>query len=275
MNLWHALILGIVEGLTEFLPVSSTGHLLVTERLLGLRSDEALHAFTICIQGGAIVAILLLYGRRVAQVLRGIVGGDPAGRRLGLALVAAAVPAVAIGLPLDKRIEAVLFGPWPVAVAWIVGGLVIVWHVRRGERPGGAPLESLGWRRAALIGLAQCLALWPGTSRSLVTILTGLGVGLTLEAAVEFSFLLGLVVLGGATVLKAHSAGAVMVSEIGWPALIIGFTTAAVTALIAVKWMVGWLHGHGLGLFARWRLLAGAGLIAALLAGWIEVARPA
>jgi undecaprenyl-diphosphatase len=275
MNLAHALILGIVEGLTEFLPVSSTGHLLVTERLLGLPDTEATRAFAICIQGGAIVAILLLYGRRIAQVLRGLVGRDPAGTRLLVALLAAFLPAGVIGKLLDARIEELLFGMWPIAVAWIAGGLVILWQARRGPHEGGAPLESLAWSRALLIGLAQCLAMWPGVSRSLATILAGLGVGLSLAAAVEFSFLLGLLTLGAATVFKAHAAGGAMVHELGWPALLLGFSAAAITAAAAVRWMVGWLQGHGLSVFAWWRLAAGAALATALLAGWMATAPPA
>src|SRR5262249_42874562 len=157
---------------------------------------------------------------------------------------------------LDARIEALLFGLWPIAVAWIAGGLVILVQARRGPRADGAPLESLGWSRAVLIGLAQCLAMWPGVSRSLATILAGLGVGLSLAAAVEFSFLLGLLPLSAATLFKAHAAGGAMVHELGWPALLVGFAAAAVTAAAAVRWMVGWLAGHGLGLFAWWRLAA-------------------
>jgi undecaprenyl-diphosphatase len=275
MNLAHALILGIVEGLTEFLPVSSTGHLLVTERLLGLPDTEATRAFAICIQGGAIVAILLLYGRRIAQVLRGLVGRDPAGTRLLVALLAAFLPAGVIGKLFDARIEQLLFGMWPIAVAWIAGGLVILWQAGRGPREGGAPLESLAWSRALLIGLAQCLAMWPGVSRSLATILAGLGVGLSLAAAVEFSFLLGLLTLGAATLFKAHAAGGAMVHELGWPALLLGFSAAAVTAAAAVRWMVGWLQGHGLSVFAWWRLAAGAALATALLAGRMAAAPPA
>jgi undecaprenyl-diphosphatase len=280
MDLGHALLLGLVEGLTEYLPVSSTAHLLVTERLLGLPDTEATRAFAICIQGGAIVAVLLLYGRRLIQVLRGLLGRDAAGRRLLVALLAAFLPAGVIGKLLDDRIEALLFGLWPIAVAWIAGGLLILYLERdrsleRGQpagrrwpQPGGAALEALDARRALLIGLAQCLAMWPGVSRSLATILAGLAVGLSMAAALEFSFLLGLMTLGAATVFKAHAAGGAMVAELGWPALIAGFAAAALTAAVAVKWMVAWLSGHGLRLFAWWRLAAGAALVAALLLGW-------
>jgi undecaprenyl-diphosphatase len=268
MDALDALVLGVVEGLTEYLPVSSTGHLLVTQRLLGLPDTPATRGFAICIQGGAIAAILLLYGRRVAQAARGLFGADEAGRRLLLALVAAFLPAAVIGFLFDDAIEERLFGPWPIAIAWIAGGLVILWHARRPPRPGGQPLEGLTVGGAALIGLAQCIAMWPGVSRSLATILAGLGVGLTLAAAVEFSFLLGLLTLGAATVWKALDTGPAMVSELGWPALLIGFVSAAVTAALAVRWMVAWLAGHGLALFAWWRLLAGGALVAALLAGF-------
>lgn len=269
MDLGHALLLGLVEGLTEYLPVSSTAHLLVTERLLGLPDTEATRAFAICIQGGAIVAILLLYGRRIAQVLRGMLGKDATGTKLLVALLAAFLPAGVIGKLFDERIEEVLFGMWPIAIAWIAGGLVILVQARRGPRTEGAPLESLGWQSALLIGLAQCLAMWPGVSRSLATILAGLGVGLSMAAALEFSFLLGLLTLSAATIFKAHDAGGAMVTEVGWPALLAGFAMAALTAAAAVRWMVGWLASHGLQIFAWWRLAAGAALMTALLAGWM------
>ena len=269
MDLGHALLLGLVEGLTEYLPVSSTAHLLVTERLLGLPDTEATRAFAICIQGGAIVAILLLYGRRIAQVLRGLLGREPAGRRLLVALLAAFLPAAVIGKLFDERIEEALFGLWPIALAWIAGGLVILVQARRGPRADGAPLESLGWKPAVLIGLAQCLAMWPGVSRSLATILAGLAVGLSMSAALEFSFLLGLLTLSAATAYKAWDSGGVMVAQLGWPALLVGFAASALTAAAAVRWMVDWLARHGLGVFAWWRLAAGAGLVIALLAGWL------
>ncbi|HEX5009406.1 MAG TPA: undecaprenyl-diphosphate phosphatase [Planctomycetota bacterium] len=269
MDWFAALILGLVEGVTEYLPVSSTGHLLVTQRLLGIPADEAANAFAICIQAGAILAVLLLYGGRVRSALAGIAGRDPAGRRLAIALVVAFLPALIIGGLAGGWFKSTFFGPWPIACAWIAGGLLILALRGRVRPEGGAPLEALAPRQALLIGLAQCVAMIPGTSRSLVTLLAGVGVGLSLAAAVEFSFLLGLLTLTAATVHDALKSGGLMLHEYGWPPLLIGFATACVTAVIAVRWMVSWLHSHGLGVFGWWRLVAGGALVLALLRGWM------
>jgi undecaprenyl-diphosphatase len=269
MDALDALILGIVEGITEYLPVSSTGHLLVTQGLLGIPADEASDAFAICIQAGAILAVLLLYGRRVARTLAGLAGRDAQGARLALALAVAFAPAAVLGGLYGWWFKQVFFGPWPIACAWIAGGLLIVLLHRRGRPAGdGAPLEAITLRTALLIGLAQCVAMVPGTSRSLVTILAALGAGLSVGAAVEFSFLLGVVTLTAATAHEALRSGPVMLAEYGAGPLLLGFATACVAAALAVRWMVTWLQRHSLLVFAWWRLLAGAALVAALLAGW-------
>lgn len=264
MELWQAIVLGLVEGVTEYLPVSSTGHLLVVQRLLGIEASAAANAFAIAIQSGAIVAVLGLYRARVAQLLRGLGGRDPVGTRLLLALTVAFAPAALFGYLLEAQIEAWLFGPWPIVAAWTVGGLLILGVAERWRGQVGAGLESIGPRLALLIGLAQCLAMWPGVSRSLATILAGLALGLSMAAAVEFAFLLGLVTLGAATLYKAVGSGAEMVAAYGWLSLLAGFVTAWLAALVSVRWMVAWLQRRGLGIFGWWRL-AVAALTAAVL----------
>jgi len=269
MDVLDALLLGLVEGVTEFLPVSSTGHLLVTQRLLGIPAGDAANAFAICIQAGAVAAVLGLYAARVRQVARGLLGRDDAGRRVARDLAVAFVPAAVLGALFDEAIERELFGPWPVVAAWIAGGLgILAWERWSRGRPGGTrALEDAGWRRALLIGLAQCLAMWPGTSRSLVTILAAALAGLSLPAAIEFSFLLGVLTLGAATAYKALQHGELMLQAFGALPLLAGFAAACLSAVLAVRWMVGWLARHGLLLFAWWRLLAGGAVAAALLAG--------
>jgi undecaprenyl-diphosphatase len=266
MELWQALILGLVEGLTEYLPVSSTGHLLVVQRLLGIEASEAANAFAIVIQGGAIAAVLLLYHRRVRQMFLGLAGREAAGRRLLVALVVAFLPAAAAGLAAEERIERYLFGPWPVVAAWAVGGVFLVWIAPRIRQREGRPVEDVTWRIALIIGLAQCAALWPGVSRSLATILGALAAGLSLAAAVEFSFLLGLLTLGAATAYKALDSGAAMVAAYGTVELVVGFGVACLSAVIAVRWMVAWLGKRGLGIFGWWRIAAAAAVAAMLLA---------
>ena len=266
MDLLQAVVLGVVEGVTEFLPVSSTGHLLVTQRLLGIAKTEASDAYAICIQAGAIAAVLVLYTRRIRQMGAGLLGRDAEGRRLAGALVLAFLPAAVVGFLFDAPIERALFGPWPVVAAWAVGGLAILLLARRPPRAVQPPLAlgQLTAGRALLIGLAQVLALWPGTSRSLVSILAALLVGLALPAAIEFSFLLGLITLGAATAYKLLQHGSEMLSAYGASSLAAGFVAAAVAALLAVRWMVTYLSRHDLSLFGWWRLLA-AGVVAGLL----------
>ncbi len=265
MDFLQALILGLVEGVTEYLPVSSTGHLLIAQRLLGIGASDAANGYVIAIQSGAILAVLGLYRGRVGQMLNGVTGRDAAGLKLAINLVVAFVPAAVLGVLFDKRIEQHLFGVRPVIAAWVIGGVLILaltpWLRRRRE---GADLTQLTWKAAVLIGFAQSVAMWPGTSRSLVTILGGLAVGLSLAAAVEFAFLLGLLTLTAATAFTLLKSGAGMLAAYGWVALLTGFVAAWIAASLAIKWMVAWLNRHGLAVFAWWRFAA-AGLAAWLL----------
>lgn len=263
MTLLEAVLLGIVEGVTEFLPVSSTGHLILAERALGLKDDPAADAFAICIQAGAIVAVLGLYRARVGQMIRGVIGRDAVGLRLAMNVVIAFLPAAVCGLAFSSAIKEYLFGLWPVVAAWIAGGgAILAFRHRMGV--GVRRMEDLDPRTAAMIGVAQCLALWPGTSRSLATILGGALLGLSLPAAVEFSFLLGLVTLLAATAHDGLKHGAAMVSEFGVTTLVVGTASAAVSAALSVRWLVGWLQSHGMEVFAVWRIGL-AVIVAALL----------
>ena len=267
MEIWQALLLGIIEGLTEYLPVSSTGHLLVAQRLLGIPEDEASHAYAIAIQAGAILAVLGLYRVRVARMVHGALGRDTEGARLLMALGLAFLPAAVLGLTAEPAIEAYLFGAWPVVTAWAAGGVLILVVAPRLRREGGLALESVGPRVALLIGLAQCAALWPGVSRSLATILGGLAAGLSMVAAVEFSFLLGLVTLGAATAYKAVGSGGAMLEAYGALPLAAGFVAAWASATLAVRWMVAYLSRHGLAVFGWWRILVAMGVGVLLVTG--------
>lgn len=268
MDLLDALILGLVEGLTEYLPVSSTGHLIVTQRILGIPASEEANGFAIAVQFGAILAVLGLYRQRAASMVRGALGQDPDGRRILLAVILAFLPAAVTGLLFDDAIEARLFGLVPVIAAWIVGAFVMLLLDRR-ARTGTIELTAIDARMALLIGLAQCLALWPGVSRSLATILGGVLVGLSLPAAVEFSFLLGVVTLGAASAYKAVDAGPAMLAAYGVGPLAVGVVAAWASAVLAVRGMVAWLQRRGLALFAAWRLLAAVGVGGAMAAGWV------
>ncbi|MGB1128714.1 MAG: undecaprenyl-diphosphate phosphatase [Haloferula sp.] len=278
MNWIEALILGIVEGLTEYLPVSSTGHLIVAQRFMGIgmegQDKQAADCFAICIQAGAILAVLGLYWPRVRQMLLGVMGKDPVGLRILIAMIAGFLPAAVIGLIANDWIEARLFGLKPVVGAWIVGGIGILFvdrWMKRGGGKDGVDLVDLSWKMALIVGLAQCVAMWPGTSRSLMTIIGGILVGLRLSAAVEFSFLLGLVTLTAATVKKAVwpiegiderydamlGGTLLMLDTYDWMPLLVGVIGATVSAALAVKWMVGYLNRKGLGVFGWYRIAVG------------------
>ncbi len=274
-SLVDAAVLGIVEGVTEYLPVSSTGHLLLATQVLGLTDTEAkknaTDAYVIVIQFGAIIAVLVLYWRRIWSMLRGIAGRDPAGRRLAVALVASVVPAVIIGVLGEQLLKDYLFHLWPITAAWFVGGVVILAVVRHDEKSGRRPtegdaLEELTARRALVIGLLQCVAMWPGVSRSLVTILGGRLVGLSTQAAVEYSFLLGLVTLTGASLYETAKEGGAIVETLGVVAPIVGVVAAFVAAALSIKWMVRYLNRHSLAIFGWYRIVLGVVVVALLAA---------
>ena len=282
MTVGQAMILGVVEGLTEYLPVSSTGHLLLAERIMGIgdsqsasleerqRTREAADAYTICIQAGAIIAVLGLYFRRVKQMLRGLAGRDPDGSRLLANVAAGFMPAAIIGLLFNRIIKAYLFGLWPVVAAWFVGGVAILavgWRNRNNRGPvhEGLSLEELTWRMALVVGFAQCIAMWPGVSRSLVTIVGGLIMGLSLSAAVEYSFLLGVVTLGAATAYDALKQGQMMMQTFEAIPIAVGLLFAFISAVVSVKWMVSYLNRHGLAVFGYYRIA-----IALATSAWIR-----
>lgn len=269
-----SIILGVVEGITEYLPISSTGHLLVTQELLGLggtdEADLALDTYAICIQAGAILAVLVLYRERIKQMIAGMMGRDPEGRRVLLATITAFVPTVAIALALQDPIRDRLFGAGPIAIAWFVGGLGILYLVRTDRlSQAGADITEMTLRQAFLIGLIQSLALWPGVSRSLSTIVAAVVVGMSLSAAVEFSFILGLVTLGAATAYEALDNGQNLIDTFGYTTPLIGLVVAFVSAVVAVRWMVTWLEQRGFAIFGWYRLVVGLALGAAVLAGAI------
>ena len=240
MTLLDAIILGIVEGITEYLPVSSTGHLILFNWMLGLDSGPAARsadAFTIVIQGGAILAVLGLYRNRVRSMLRGLAGKDPRGMRLVVNLFVAFLPAAVVGPFVNDWIEARLFQPVPVLVALGGGGLLMLFMGRSGRRGSNMDPADLSLAAAFFIGLLQLIAMWPGVSRSMITIVAGMMVGLRPVRAAEFSFLLGLPTLGGACVwrLTKNLMGTEpnLFQELGWINVVAGIVVATISAAIA------------------------------------------
>ncbi|HKJ02974.1 MAG TPA: undecaprenyl-diphosphate phosphatase, partial [Longimicrobiales bacterium] len=267
----QATVLGVVEGITEYLPVSSTGHLILTSALLGLDAPPArkaaVDAFNIVIQGGAVLAVLGLYWPRVRSMVAGARGRDPAGRRLLGLLGVAFLPAAALGPFLEAPIERYLFNPPAVVTALALWGVVMIliggWQRRRftDHEPVSDPV-ALGWRAALFIGVMQCLAMWPGTSRSMITIVAGMAVGMRPREAAEFSFLLALPTLGGACVYKVAKdvlgSDPSMLAQLGLAPMLVGVAVATVSAALAVKWLVHYLNRHGLAVFGWYRLALGA-----------------
>ena len=287
MTIWQALILGVVEGLTEYLPISSTGHLVLASALLGLDDPgahkKAIDGFNIVIQGGAILAVLGLYRARVVRMIAGLLGRDAAGRKLLVNIAVAFVPAAILGPLLNDAIEDRLFRAVPVISALALGGAVMIalgpWQrrfFREAANGEGADhtfldIERLTWRRALLIGLLQCLAMWPGMSRSMVTIVGGMLVGMRARHAAEFSFLLGLPTIGGACVYRVARSIASdeqgIFETIGWLPVVVGLAAATVSAALAIRWLVGWLNRHGLAVFGWYRIAIAAVFSVLVLAG--------
>jgi len=269
VNLFQAAILGAVEGLTEFLPVSSTGHLILAAHAMGLVGG-VMNAFEIVIQAGALLAVLWLYRARVLEVLRGVAHLHSPGGRLLLGLLVAFLPAAVAGLLFHHRIEEHLFGPLPVAIALFLGGVVMVIFERRRRGRGIAPrydaVDSIPVRVAFLIGLFQCASLWPGTSRSMVTILAGLLLGCSAVAAAEFSFLLALPTLGAATLYDflKHRQELLTGASVGLGPTLVGLVVAAVVAVIAIRSFVRYLTRHGLEAFGWYRIALALVIVAFL-----------
>jgi undecaprenyl-diphosphatase len=255
-----ALILGVVEGLTEFLPVSSTGHLIVAGSLLDFTGAEA-KTFHVVIQFGAILAIVWEYRRKIGAVIMGL-PTQPKARRFTANVVIATIPAVVLGLLLEKKIKAVLFSPVPVAVALILGGVVILWAEARQRDRGVAPrvtsVDELTYADALKVGLAQCLALIPGTSRSGSTIIGGMLFGLERRVATEFSFFLAIPIIFGATVYELAKDWQTLSFD-AFGLFAVGMVAAFISGFVCIRWLLRYVATHDFTVFAWYRI--GFGLL--------------
>lgn len=267
---FEATVLGIIEGLTEFLPVSSTGHLIVGQRMLGLAGGESSNAFAIGIQMGAITAILVLYWSRLIDAFRTVLRPAPGKPNLLWQIVVAAIPAIVVGLLFEGWIDANLFSAKVVAYMLIVGGvlLFVLERFLKSRTETATELSSMSYRTALWIGIWQCLALIPGTSRSGATIAGALLLGLSRTAAAEFSFLVGLPILYGASIYKLISARESLTSEMLSP-IVIGTVVSFLAALAVVKPFVAFLLRHSFAPFAWYRIVAGAGLLVLIAVGYL------
>ncbi|WP_221088363.1 undecaprenyl-diphosphate phosphatase [Deinococcus aquaedulcis] len=265
MDWLYAIVYGIVEGITEFLPISSTGHLILTGNLMGVPwTKEVKDAFEVVIQGGAILSVLVYYWRDFLKIRH--VGSDPTQRTLWLGVLVACIPAVVLGLLFGDAIKAFLFRPSVVAWALIVGG-VLMWLIEsRKVTPNVDAIEKIGVKRSFLIGALQCLALlWPGFSRSASSILGGMVLGLDRATATKFSFYLGVPTLGGAALLNLIQERELIFREIGLANVLLGAGVSFVTAYLAIGWLLKFVSTNTFKGFAVYRVVVGA-LILVLIA---------
>ena len=266
-----ALILGIVEGLTEFLPVSSTGHLIVAGSLLNYTGDQA-KVFEIVIQAGAILAVCWEFRARLLMVLRGLTS-DPRAQRFAINVTVAFLPAAVLGLAFGKMIKAHLFAPVPVACAFVIGAFVILWVERRQKALPGAVritnVDDMRWPDALKVGFAQALALFPGTSRSGATIIGGMLFGLSRVAATEFSFFLAIPTLFAATGYEMIRNRHLLVAH-DLPAFGVGFAAAFVSAFLCVRWLIRYVSHHDFIPFAWYRIAFGAVILATAYSGLVR-----
>lgn len=288
-----AVILGLVEGVTEFLPVSSTGHLILTNEFLGLDSEEpilrgsakvesgsqgakpytlkaAADAYVIVIQIAAIAAVAFLYWRDFWEMLMGVLGKSRAGLMLLRNVIAAFIPAAIFGFLFHDAIESHLFGSVPVIAALAVGAIVMIFFQRKYEKSFASEkpameLHELSLKQSLVVGFMQCVALFPGTSRSMMTILGSYFVGLRPVQAAKFSFILGFVTLSAASIYKLLKDGKMMLEVLSPGPVVLGLIVAFISSLIAAKWLVGFLNRRGLIPFAIYRLLLAGALLLMLL----------
>lgn len=263
-----ALILGVVEGLTEFLPISSTGHLILAGDLLDFNDDKA-KLFTIVIQVGAILAICWEYRAKIGSVLGGIASERQA-RKFVLNLMVAFMPLAVLGLLFGKHLKALLFKPMPVALAFIVGALVIIWAERREHTVRVQDVDDLSLMDAFKLGIAQAFALIPGTSRSGATIIGGLLFGLSRKAATEFSFFLAIPTLFAASAYDLYKHRDLLQFENDGAHFAVGLVAAFISALLAVKGLLRYISHHDFIIFAWYRIVFGLVVIASAYTGLVQ-----
>jgi undecaprenyl-diphosphatase len=265
--LFVALVQGIVEGLTEFLPVSSTGHLIVSGALLGFNGEKA-KAFDVIIQSGAILAVCWVYRQKIADIVRGL-SSDPAAQRFSINILLAFLPAAILGFLFAGHIKHYLFNPLTVATAFIVGGLLILWAESRKHTVTVVEVDDATWKDALKVGLAQCLALIPGTSRSGATIIGALFMGFSRKAATEFSFFLAIPTIFGATVYDGWKNRALFdVNDTGM--LAVGFIAAFLSAILAVRGLLKFISTHSFRALAWYRIVFGVFILATAYFGWVS-----
>ena len=261
-----AVILGIIEGITEFLPVSSTGHMLLAQRFFGLGEGAFWQSFVILIQLGAILAIVVLYFAKLWRVALGMFT-NPDDRRFVIGVLVAFLPAVVVGLAAGKYIKELLFNPWVVCFTLIVGGAILLWVDQLDLKPTEDDATRYPLMMYLWIGVAQCVAMIPGVSRSGATIMGALALGVERKTAAEFSFFLAIPTMVGATTLEVvKNRDVLMTDAVNWGDIAIGFVVSFIVAIVVIKWFVGLVSRRGFGPFAWYRIVAGLAALVWLMA---------
>ena len=266
--LLKAAIMGIVEGITEFLPISSTGHLILASELMNFWTKEKSDVFVIAIQMGAIAAVIYEYWARLWGAATGMFTGEEKGRRLGFSLIMASIPIVLIGLTFGQSIKALLFNDIAVAIGLIVGGFIIMWIEKNPPQVNAQEVENISYKEAIWIGLIQVLSLIPGTSRSGATIIGAMFLGISRKAATEFSFFLGIPVIVGAGLLDLYQSYHVFQTTEDWTVLATGIIVSFVSALILIRVLVAYVAKRDFMAFAWYRIISGLLILLFAFTGW-------
>lgn len=266
--LLKAAIMGIVEGITEFLPISSTGHLILASELMNFWTKDKSDLFVVAIQMGAILAVIYEYWAKLWGAATGLVSGEPKGRHLGIGLILASIPIMLVGVTFGETLKVLLFNDISVAIGLIVGGLVIWWVEKNPIKVKAEEVEHISLKDAIYIGLIQVLALIPGTSRSGATIIGAMMLGVSRKAATEFSFFLGIPVIVGAGALDLLNNYQIYQTTEDWTVFAVGLIVSFVSALILIRVLVAYVAKRDFMVFAWYRIISGLIILLFALTGW-------
>lgn len=276
MQVWHAIILGVIEGITEFLPISSTGHLTIAEKMLGYSiSDSSITAFTAIIQSGAVLATVVYFWKDISRVLMAWIRGlfvnkyrKNSDYKYGWAIIIGSIPIAIVGILFKDEIETVLRSLWFVAIALILWSLVMWWADKKAKQ--NLHEEDITWRDTLAVGIAQCLALIPGVSRSGATMSAGLLRNFDRVAVTKLSFFLSIPALSAAGILQIISKHSVIGASVGWTATIIATLISFIVAYISVAWLLKFVAKHDYSVFIWYRVIVGVLLLIALATNFIS-----
>ncbi|MFB2538023.1 MULTISPECIES: undecaprenyl-diphosphate phosphatase [unclassified Acinetobacter] len=263
-----AVIMGIVEGITEFLPISSTGHLILAAELMDFWTKEKADLFIVAIQMGAILAVIYQYWGRLWGAAMGMLTGEKKGRHLAITIIIASIPIMLVGLTFGEKVKELLFNNVTVALGLIIGGFIILWVENRPKKIEAEEVEDLTLKQAMMIGLIQTLAIIPGTSRSGSSIIGAMMLGVSRKAATEFSFFLGIPVLVGAGVLDLYKQHHIYESGADWTVFFVGLVVSFVSALLFIRMLVAYVAKRDFKIFAYYRIISGAIILLFALTGW-------